>query len=258
MIESVFSVEPGALAALWHSVFGDPPALAEDFLKRLPAFGCGFAAVEDGKVLGSAFWLDGLELAGEKCGYLYAVAVYPEARGRGLGAALSRACFEAGRERGAAYRCTVPAEPSLFDWYGRILGVKPALCRQTAEFAARACLPVRPINPEEYDRRREALLGARPHLRCVPEAMAYEAANCRAYGGDLFAVGKGIAAASVENGIARVREALGPDPEAIAASVGAYLGCERVRLRACADAGTPFFASDRPFPPGTVWNLAFD
>ena len=258
MIESVFSVAPEDLAALWHEVFGDPTALARAFLNGLPAFGCGFAAVEDGKLLGAAYWLDGLELAGEKCGYLYAVAVYPEARGRGLGEALSRACFEAGRERGAVYRCTVPAESSLFDWYERILGVKPALYRQRRELAAKALLPVRPLEPAAYGAKREELLGARPHLCCREEAMAYEAANCRCFGGDLYTVGEGIAAASVEDGTALVREALGPEPEAIAASVGAHLGCGRVRLLSCADEGTAFLASDRPFPPGTVWNLAFD
>lgn len=258
MIESVFTAETRQLVLLWHEVFGDPPELAERFLSLLPAFGCGFAAIEEGKLLGAAYWLDGLELAGEKCGYLYAVAVRPEARGRGLGAALSRACFEAGKERGAVYRCTVPAEPSLFDWYGRILGLRPALYRQSRELMAADGLPVRPIGPEAYGERRAALLGARPHLRCVPEAMAYEAANCRAFGGDLYAVGEGIAAGGLEDGIVLVREALGPEPERIAAALAAHLGCEQARLLRCADEGTPFLASDRPFPPGTVWNLAFD
>lgn len=258
MIESVFHVDGAQLVALWQDVFGDPPALAEDFLRRLPAFGCGFAAQEGEKVLGAAYWIDGLEIAGEKTGYLYAVAVRPEARGRGLGAALSRACFEAGRARGAVYRCTAPAEPSLFGWYERILGVKAALYRHSVELAARPGLPVTPIRPEDYAARRDALLGARPHLRCHREAMAYEAVNCRTFGGDFYAVGEGIAAASVEDGVARVREALGEEPERIASALAVALGCERALLLRCADEGTPFLAADRPFPPGTVWNLAFD
>ncbi|MBR3544994.1 MAG: hypothetical protein IKN76_02895, partial [Oscillospiraceae bacterium] len=179
-------------------------------------------------------------------------------RGRGLGAALSRACFEAGRARGAVYRCTAPAEPSLFAWYARILGVSPALYRHSVELAARPGLPVTPIRPEDYAARRDALLGARPHLRCHREAMAYEAVNCRTFGGDFYTVGEGIAAASVENGVARVREALGEEPERIASALAVALGCERALLLRCADEGTPFLAADRPFPPGTVWNLAFD
>ena len=258
MIQSVFDTEREGLVRLWSGVFGDPPELAEAFLRLLPAFGCGFAAVEDGAVLGAAYWLDGLELAGEKLGYLYAVAVEPSARGRGLGAALSRACFDAGLERGAHWRCTAPAEPSLFGWYEKILGVKPALYRQRAELEANAQLPVSPLSAADYAARREALLKGQPHLSCAPEAMEYEKINCRCFGGDFFAVGDGIAAASIDEGNALVRECLGTEREAMAASVGAFLGCARVTLLTSADEGAPFLASDRPFPPGTVWNLAFD
>ena len=88
--------------------------------------------------------------------------------------------------------------------------------------------------------------------------MAYEAVNCRTFGGDFYAVGDGIAAASVEDGVARVREALGEEPEWIASALAVALGCERALLLRCADEGMPFLAADRPFPPGTVWNLAFD
>ena len=62
----------------------------------------------------------------------------------------------------------------------------------------------------------------------------------------------------VEDGVARVREALGEEPERIASALAVALGCERALLLRCADEGTPFLAADRPFPPGTVWNLAFD
>lgn len=254
----VSRVDPGELVRLWCSVFGDPTELAEAFLSRLPAMGFGFAAVEDGRVCGAAYWIDALELDGEKCGYLYAVAVRPEARGRGLGAALSRACLEAGRERGASYLCTAPAEPSLFGWYWRILGLKPALYRQEAELKAESVLPVSPLSAEDYAARRDALLSGVPHLRCAAEAMDYESLNCRLFGGGFYAVGDGIAAASVEDGRALIRECLSREREKAAASVGAALGCESVRLLGCAAEGTPFLAANRPFPPGTVWNLAFD
>ena len=91
--------EPRQLIALWRDVFGDPPELPAAFLRQLPAIGCGWAAVEEGRVLGAAYWIDALYLGEERCGYLYAVAVRPEARGQGLGAALSRACWESGRAR---------------------------------------------------------------------------------------------------------------------------------------------------------------
>ena len=250
--------EPRQLIALWRDVFGDPPELPAAFLWQLPAIGCGWAAVAEGRVLGAAYWIDALYLGEERCGYLYAVAVRPEARGQGLGAALSRACWESGRERGAIYACTEPAEASLFDWYGDILGARPVLYRQTTELAAAAGAPVEPISAEDYAERREALLKDRLHVRYAPEALAYEQVNCRCYGGDLYRIGDGIADAIREDGALLVRECLGSEPEALAASLGAALGCERIRLLRSAAEGERFLAGNRVFPADTIFNITFD
>ena len=250
--------DPRQLIGLWQEVFGDPPELPAAFLRQLPAIGCGWAAVEEGRVLGAAYWIDALYLGEERCGYLYAVAVRPEARGQGLGAALSRACWESGRERGAVYACTEPAEASLFDWYGEILGAEPVLFRQAAELAAAAGAPAEPISAEDYAERREALLRNSAHVRYAPEALVYEQANCRCFGGDLYRIGEGIADAIREDGVLLVRECLGPDPEALAAALGAALGCGRVRLLRSAAEGERFLAGNRAFPAGTVFNITFD
>lgn len=251
-------LDTAPLVSLWADIFGDPPALAAAFLRRLPALGFGWAAVEDGHVLGAAYGVDALELKGERCLYLYAVAVRPAARGQGLGAALSRAVWETGRERGALYRCTEPAEPSLFAWYHRILGTDCVLYRKRTALEGCPYQPVRPVAAAEYAARRDALLAHRVSVCHAPAALSYEEDNCRLFGGAFFAAEDGIAAAAVEAGTAVVRECIGPEPERLAAAVGAALGCERVVLLRCADAGTPFLAGDRPLPPGTVWNLAFD
>ena len=246
------------LITLWADVFGDPPALPDAFLTRLPEMGFGWAAVGDGRVLGAAYGVDALCVAGEKTLYLYAVAVRPEARGEGLGAALSRAVFETGRERGAVYRCTRPAELSLFASYGKILGVGCVLCRESVTVRSEARIPVRRIAPEEYAALRGELLAAVPHMCCGAAAMDYEAINCTLFGGALFAANGRIAAAQVEGDTVLLRECLGPDREAFAASVGAALGCRETQLLTAAERGEPFLAGDRPFPTGTVWNLAFD
>jgi GNAT superfamily N-acetyltransferase len=250
--------EPRQLIALWRDVFGDPPELPAAFLRQLPAIGCGWAAVEEGHVLGAAYWIDALYLGEERCGYLYAVAVRPEARGQGLGAALSRACWESGRERGAVYACTEPAEDSLFDWYGDIVGARPVLYRKATELAAAAGAAAEPISAEDYALRREILLKDRLHVRYAPEALIYEQANCRCYGGDLYRIGEGIADAIREDGVLLVRECLGPEPEALAASLGAALGCERIRLLRSAAEGERFLAGNRVFPADTIFNITFD
>ena len=254
----VLQAEPRQLIALWHDVFGDPPELPAVFLRQLPAIGCGWAAVEEGHVLGAAYWIDALYLGEERCGYLYAVAVRPEARGQGLGAALSRACWESGRERGAVYACTEPAEASLFDWYGDIVGARPVLYRQVTELSTAAGAPAEPISAEDYALRREVLLKDHPHVRYAPEALVYEQANCRCYGGDLYRIGEGIADALREDGVLLVRECLGPEPEALAASLGAVLGCERIRLLRSAAEGERFLAGNKVFPADTIFNITFD
>ena len=258
MLYDALSVRREELVVLWAGVFGDPPALAERFLEELPSLGFGVAAAEDGHVLGAAYGVDAFSVQGERCLYLYAVAVAPEHRGKGLGAALSRAVFERGEMRGARYRCTEPAEPSLFDWYGRILGVKPVLWRQERAIVTASGLPVRSIEAAEYCARREALLKAAPHVAYTPAMLRFEATSCALSGGGLYTVGEGLAAAYRAEGKTVVRECLGPEPERQAAALGALLGSESVLLRCSGDAGTPLLAGDRPLPPGTAWDLTLD
>lgn len=245
------------LAALWAETFGDPEALASSFLALLPELGFGLAAVEDGKLRGAAYWIDALRLGERRCGYLYAVAVKAAARGRGLGAALSRGCLEKGRARGAAFCCTEPAEPSLFAWYAR-LGLRPALCSRSRTFAPAPGLPVSPLSAAAYGERREALLAEAPHVVLLPPALRFEEALLRTYGGGFFAVGEGIAAVERDGETVALREALGADPARIAASLAAVLGCQRASLRETAEEGEPLLAADTPFPAGTSWNLTFD
>ena len=251
-----------ALVELWYRVFGDPVSYVEEFFRILPEIGSGVAAVENGVPVGAAYMITGLELCerdtSRRCGYLYAVAVEPNCRGRGLGGRLSQAAAALGRARGAELICTLPAEPGLYAWYEKLIGVRCALYRERRELESRPCPLPQPIGAAEYARRREALLCARPHLRLSQAAMRLEEANCRAFGGGLFAAGGGIAAAYVSDGVTEVRELLGA-PEEAAAALGAVLGTPRVRLWLPAEEGEPYLAfSPADLPRNTVWNLAFD
>lgn len=261
-IREIRPEDRAALVALWHRVFGDPVSCVEEFFRILPEIGSGVAAIEDSVPIGAAYMITGLTLCeGEKlrrCGYLYAVAVDPAARGRGLGGALSKAAAELGRARGAELICTLPAEPGLYAWYEKLLGVRCALYRERRELDSRPGPAPQPLGAAEYARRREALLRSRPHLRLSEAAMRLEEANCRAFGGFLCAVGDGIAAAYIDGDTAEIRELLGAS-EAEAASIGAALGTKRVRLWLPAASGEPYLASSpADLPENTVWNLAFD
>ncbi len=251
-----------ALVALWHQVFGDPVSYVEEFFRLLPEIGSGVAAVDNGVPVGAAYMITGLELCEaervRRCGYLYAVAVDPAARGRGLGGALSQAAAELGRARGAELICTLPAEPGLYAWYEKLIGVRCALYREQRLLDSRPGFAPRPLGAAEYAARREALLCGRPHLRLSEAAMRLEEANCRAFGGFLCSVGDGIAAVYVNGDTAEIRELLGA-AEAEAAAIGAALGAKRVKLWRPARSGDPYLAfSPSDLPENTVWNLAFD
>ena len=261
IIRQVRDTDAPALAALWRQVFEDPEELSRRFLAELPALGGGVCAEEDGKLLGAAYAVTDYFLNEERLAYLYAVAVLPEARGRGLGAALSREAAALGRRLGAELVCTCPAEDSLYPWYERIIGVRPALRRREEELPCRPGPALRPLSPEEYGARREALLGDTPHVRPGDAALRREKDNCRSCGGDLVAVGEGIAAVYCEEGVAVLRELLAPreaERPALAAAVGAALGAERALLYTPDAAGEPCMAADRPLPAGCVWGLALD
>ena len=111
LLRPVSSQDTEQLVSLWNRVFGDPPALIERFLSLLPEMGCGSVAERDSRILGSAYLIHGFELlvpgeASVRCGYLYAVAVDEDSRGKGLGRELSRAAVSYGKENGAELICT--------------------------------------------------------------------------------------------------------------------------------------------------------
>ena len=92
LIRGYAPADEAALTALWKRCFGDSEELIHGFFALLPELGAGVTAELDGKPVGMAFAICGMALSsGEKCGYIYAVAVDESCRGFGAGAALTRA-----------------------------------------------------------------------------------------------------------------------------------------------------------------------
>ena len=260
-VREVREADIPALAALWRRVFGDPEELALAFLARLPALGGGVCAEEAGKLLGAAYAVTDFSVAGRRAAYLYAIGVLPEARGRGLGMELTRAAAKLGRRLGADFLCTLPANAPLYSWYEKLIGLRCVLYRREERIESRPGLTPYPLAAEEYGRRREALLSGKAHVTVGPAALSYEKENCCCFGGDLFAVGEGIAAASLDEGETCIRELLAPEGEGrstLAAALGAHLGTKQVLLLSSAGDGEPYLAADCPVPEGLVWNLTLD
>ena len=249
-----------ALSDLWARVFGDSRELIDTFFRLLPEMGSGVAAVQDGRVVGGAYAITGLSLTGKDglclpCGYLYAVAVEPACRGKGVGAALSRTAFALGRERGAQILCTQPAEESLFAWYKRILDVDCVLRRREEVIPAGEAGLWHPLSPAEYGARREALLNGQDHLTLSPAALSFQQALCRTYGGDFFAAGRAVAAAVIRELLRFPEE----DRSAAAASLAARMGAREALLCTPDARGVPYLAAQSgSLPADCVWNLSFD
>ena len=258
-----------ALTTLWAETFGDSERLIAAFFRLLPDMGNGIVAIREGQVIGAAYAVTGMELAGTGgkppvCGYIYAVAVRKEHRRLGAGRALTLAAAELAKQRGAAILCTLPAESSLYAWYRDILGVDCALWRKEHSVPSAAFEPCRKLSASEYMLRRENMLTGKPHLRLSHPSLEFQRLLCEEYGGGLYACGSGIAAAYVDGARGILRELIGMDEEKkdrVAASIGAALGVDRVTV--CEPAGPQEGRAYIAAPPGTVppdcaWNLSFD
>ena len=253
------------LTELWQDTFGDPEELISAFLRRLPAFGAGAVADLEGQAVGAAYALEGLcsGLAGGElpCGYIYAVAVSPEHRHHGLGAALSRKAAELARLRGAQLICTLPAEESLYPWYEKILGVSCALRRRSFKVQAAPLLPCRKLEAEEYLYLREKLLAGRPHLRIGSELADFAGLFYRRFGGGLYLCGGGACAAYGDRELV-IRELIaseGGSPEAMASSLAACLDRDSAKYYLPSETGEAYIsAPENSLPPDFIWNLSFD
>lgn len=248
------------LSALWERIFGDPGDLVRTFYDLLPCMGdCCVATVGD-RVAGMAHLIHGFTLLqpdqpSAVCGYLYAVAVDEAARGHGLGAALSRGAVALGREQGAERICTLPAEESLYRWYGDILSLSCRTGRTvyTAEELPRGCFR---ISAGEYGYDREDILFHAPHVELCNAAMTFEARLCEAYGGGLYR-SEGALFCAMREGDGWVF------PELLSFAPTADRAASPVFPPDALPEGfhasvRPWLASETPFPDGLLWNLTFD
>lgn len=256
-----------ALTALWRQVFGDPEAVVAAFFDALPRMGIGAVAEAEGRPVGAAYVLDAMDVvdaAGRerRCGYLYAVAVAPEHRHQGLGAALSQKAASLSQAGGAELICTLPAERSLYDWYEETLGLGCALHRKQYAVTARPCQTAERLCPGDYLARREALLAGVPHLRPAPAVMDFAGQFYALFGGGLYACGGGLCATYVDDGRALIRELIAPAGVAaadVAAALCAALGCQAGQYMLPDSQGEPYLSAPAGvLPPDCVWNLSFD
>ena len=264
-----------AMRRLWHEIFGDPEELTDIFYIMLPDMGSAVVAVEDKKVIGMANVINGMELM-EKgahyvehvkepsvCGYIYAVAVAPEHRGRGIGKALCLEAEKLAKKRESDLVCTLPAEASLYNWYKDIMDFEPVLYRKSHETECKAHEMCMELSSTEYMMWRENMLRNSTHLHPSNPTLEWEKQFCKVFGGGLYACSSGICTAYVDGETCIIKELITVfpgDEDRIAASVGAHLGCRKaVYYQPSGSDGQPYLAALKgSIPSDCIWNLTFD
>ena len=181
---------------LWQLAFGDDGAYVDNFYQTYYKPERMLLLEEDGVVQSMTAWFDTqLVLPGEgrfRAAYLYAVATDPAARGRGLAGRLLAGADEYFRGLAIPAVTTVPAEPSLHNFFGAN-GFRECFtlfqeALDPGELPAPAWdNPLRPVSPAEYGAVREKILADCPHIAYPEEALAYQAGCCALSGGGLFA-----------------------------------------------------------------------
>ena len=108
---------------LWQLAFGDEGAYVDNFYDTCYRPERMLMLEEDGVVQAMTAWFDTTFVVPERgeyrAAYLYAVATHPEARGRGLAGRLLSDADGFFRAWGIPAVTTVPAEPSLHQFFGR-------------------------------------------------------------------------------------------------------------------------------------------
>lgn len=180
---------------LWKLAFGDPEPYIDNFYSTHYRPERVLVLEEEGVVRSMTAWFDTTFVVpgqGEyRAAYLYAVATHPDCRGKGLAGKLLAGADDYFRSLGIPAVTTVPAEPSLHNFFGangfrecfRLFDGKLS----PQELPTPAGEPVlRTLSPGEYGALREKLLAGTAHIAYPEDALAYQAGCCRLSGGGLF------------------------------------------------------------------------
>ena len=141
--------------------------------------------------------------------YIYALATDPGARSKGYGRQLLRFVDGYLAERGADCVTTVPAEPSLFKFFGTV-GFAPCFSTRKLELLKSMLQPAaegdraEPVEPGEYNAIRRRLLEGAPAVDYPEELIRYQQGMGRLSGGGLYRLSvdgaEGCAAAEYTDG----------------------------------------------------------
>lgn len=264
------------LKQLWQIVFGDAPAYIDLFFKHRFMPENTMTALCDGVPVAMLYLLPITICENDidyDARYIYAVATHPDHRSRGLSSGLLNATHARLSAEGVALSLLVPAEPSLFAYYG-MRGFKTEFYRKTVAYAAKPGGPMAALRLaalSELPALRDSVFGQSGlYARWDAGALGYQQKEAELLGGETLAFGApeaGYALCYPTGDAVIIKEwaasALYPD---VLNAIAARFNCDRILLRLPADfdtggepvpfAMTKWYLSERNAPRGKAPYLA--
>ena len=244
-----------ALKEIWLSAFDDTEDYIDRFHKMFFAPRRCYLAEAEGRPVSAVYLLDGPVLregrrAPLKGVYIFAFATLPAYRGRGIGAAVYRACCRGAFDDGADIVCVRPEKESLFPYYERLVPcVTAAQCREYTLSRAELEIPYHPacmrIGAEQYAVMRNSMLENLPHAVLNEAFLDLQELHAQLFNGDFFVLSGGLACTEQDGDTCCIKELLipGGDERAAIAALAAFCPAEKYTARA------PLFF-DGPGEPG--------
>ncbi len=251
------------LKKLWETVFGDERQYIDTFFEYNYRPGGAMVMELDGVIISGIYMVpmggmcfpDGSVLPAS---ITYALATYPEHRGRGYGFGVMCAAIEHDFSRGYVCNSLCPAEDSLFPYYTSRIGYRDCFYLREAEISRSDLKPASgsavPAVPSEYNSFRNSFLTGRLFMMFDGSGISYQKRLCTDTGGNLFMINaSGFSGAAcceyLEDGTLFIKELLCPDEhilDALSILAGVLSG-DRIILRTPADTGAALGGSVRRY-----------
>lgn len=183
---------------LWQLAFGDEQAYIDNFYHTYYRPERVLVLEEEGRICAMTAWFDTVFCLPEegqfRAAYLYAVATHPQCRGRGMSGALLAWADDYFRGLGIPAVTTVPAQPSLHNFFAangfRECFRLDKTCLTAPQLPEEQGARMKPVGAAEYGAARERLLAGTAHIAYPVEALEMQEGCCRVDGGGLY-VGEG-------------------------------------------------------------------
>lgn len=233
------------LKSLWKLCFGDSDEYIALFFKERFVPAETMVAVADSTVAAMLFLLPLTICCGKKeysARYIYAVATHPDYRSQGISGSLLEETHKRLAEQGVALSLLVPAEESLFKYYGKRGFKTEFYCREEEIFADNfAACELKPVLLQDMLNLRNSIFAqSSMFARWDISALAYQQKETELLGGEtlgLLSPNRGYAVCCPTEDSVLIKEwaAKKVDPLTAAAIAQRY-GKKRTVLRLAADA----------------------